>query len=92
MSYKRNFKIGLRSAGSFGTNYYIYTYIGGEEGYGMLNNWKLFNSVLKEKNNPDIQFKQQMFEKKSHATVTLSAFSKAIKLSMEKQKLPHFLI
>jgi uncharacterized protein len=63
----------------FGTNYYVYSYIGSEEGDMMVNIWKVFNTLLTEKINPEMHFKQEVFEKETHASVTLSAFSKAIK-------------
>jgi uncharacterized protein len=71
---------------NFGPDYYVYSYIGSEEGDVMLNNWELFNKILTEKINPNMHFKQQVYEKESHASVTLSAFSQAIKFVYEKSE------
>lgn len=67
-----------------GFNYFIYSYIGSEEGEMMLINWDVFNRLILEKANSNIHFREQVFEKETHASVTLSAFSKAIRFIYDK--------
>jgi uncharacterized protein len=67
-----------------GLNYFIYSYIGSEEGEMMLSNWDVFNRLILEKANSNIHFREQVFEKETHASVTLSAFSKAIRFIYDK--------
>lgn len=65
-------------------NYFVYSYIGSEEGEMMLNDWKTFNKLLLDKTNSNIHFRDQIFENETHASVTLSAYSKAIKFIYNK--------
>ena len=57
----------------------FYSYVGGNEGDGMLNNWNTFNNLLKEKISPQIIFRDQIYKDEGHLSVYLSAFSTAIK-------------
>lgn len=57
----------------------IYSYMGGNEGDGMLNNWNTFNNLLKEKISSQIHFRDQIYKDEGHYSVYLSAFSTAIK-------------
>lgn len=57
----------------------FYSYIGGNESNGMLNNWNTFNNLLKEKTSSQIHFRDQIYKDEGHFTVYMAAFSKAIK-------------
>jgi predicted alpha/beta superfamily hydrolase len=57
----------------------IYSYMGGNEGDGMLNTWNTFNNLLKEKISSQIHFRDQIYKDEDHLSVYLSAFSTAIK-------------
>lgn len=57
----------------------IYSYMGGSESDGMLNNWNTFNNLLKEKISFQIHFGDQIYKDEGHFSVYLSAFSTAIK-------------
>lgn len=56
----------------------IYSYIGGNEGDGALNDWNTFNNLLKEKISSLI-FRDQIYKDETHLSVYLSAFSTSIK-------------
>ena len=57
----------------------IYSYIGGNEYDGSLNNWNTFNNLLKEKISSQIHFKDQIYKDEGHYSVYPAAFSTAIK-------------
>lgn len=56
----------------------IYSYLGGNESDGMLNNWNTFNNLLKEKISSLI-FRDQIYKDETHLSVYPAAFSTAIK-------------
>ena len=57
----------------------IYSYIGGNEGDVMLNNWNTFNNLLKEKTGSKNHVEDQIYKDEGHYSVGLTAFSKAIR-------------
>jgi predicted alpha/beta superfamily hydrolase len=57
----------------------IYSYVEGNASDGMLNNWNTFNNLLKEKISSQIHFRDQIYKDEGHFSVSLSAFSTAIK-------------
>jgi predicted alpha/beta superfamily hydrolase len=57
----------------------VYTYTGGKEGEMMLNPFKEFNGLLVNKISKNLKFHDQIYQDETHMSVTLAAFSTAVK-------------
>lgn len=62
----------------------VYTYIGSNEGSGMINPWTEYNNLIMNKLNKNVKFHSQIYQDETHMSASLAAFSTAIKFVYKK--------